>query len=41
MCDRGFGPSMGVLLSPRAGGKQEREYGEMSRKTPQIEGEVK
>jgi hypothetical protein len=41
MCDQGFGPSMGALLPPRAGGKRETEYGERSRKTPQIEREAK
>jgi hypothetical protein len=41
MCDQDFGASMGALLPPRAGGKREREYGERSRKTPQIEREAK
>jgi hypothetical protein len=31
----------GALLPPRAGGKRERENGERSRKTPQIEREAK
>jgi hypothetical protein len=39
MCDEGFGPSMGALCTPRAGGKQ--DYGERSGKTPRIERDAK
>jgi hypothetical protein len=37
----GLGPVDGGPPAPRVGGKWEREYGERSQKTPQIEREAK